>query len=182
MRISLKTFAIVLLIVSSMWLLARLGPPVYCWFVPPKDFQAVVEALENHGSAPATAASAVQQTIASAGPLQRALQIGYYYRAEVAIRVNEKHLQKESQASYIAWFPRLQRPILLILQKQQIDNGAEDYQIAQGDPAGLKPAMGKRGQSHDPRSGCRRPARRSTAMPPASAPTAPGSMSGRGSS
>ena len=67
----------------------------------------------------------------------RALQIGYYYRAEVAIRVNEKHLQKESQASYIAWFPRLQRPILLILQKQQIDNGAEDYQIAQGDPAGL---------------------------------------------
>lgn len=137
MRISLKTFAIVLLIVSSVWLLARLGPPVYCWFVPPKDFQAVVEALENRGSAPATAASAVQQTIASAGPLQRALQIGYYYRAEVAIRVNEKHLQKESQASYIAWFPRLQRPILLILQKQQIDNGAEDYQIAQGDPAGL---------------------------------------------
>jgi hypothetical protein len=79
----------------------------------------------------------VQQTIASAGPLARAVQIGYYYRAQVAIRVNEKHLEKESQASYIAWFPRFQWPILLILQKQQIDDGAEDYQIAQGDPIGL---------------------------------------------
>jgi hypothetical protein len=137
MKISLRTFAVLLLIVSSIWLLARLAPPVYCWFVPPRDFQAVVEALENRGSAPATAASAVQQTVASAGPLVRALQIGYYYRAQVAIHVNEKHLEKESQASYIAWFPKLQRPILLILQKQQIDNGAEDYQIAQGDPMGL---------------------------------------------
>jgi hypothetical protein len=137
MKISLRTFAIVLLIISSVWLLARLAPPVYCWFAPPKDFQAVVEALENRGSAPVTAASAVQQTIASAGPLERALQIGYYYRAQVAIRVNEKHLEKESQASYIAWFPKLQRPILLILQKQQIDDGGEDYQIAQGDPTGL---------------------------------------------
>jgi len=137
MKISLRTFSIVLLIVSSVWLLARLAPPVYCWFAPPKDFQAVVEALENRGSAPATAANAVQQTIASAGPLVRAFQIGYYYRAQVAIRVNEKHLEKESQASYIAWFPKFQWPILLILQKQQIDNGDEDYQIAQGDPTGL---------------------------------------------
>ena len=137
MKISARTFAVVLLIVSSVWLLARLAPPVYCWFKPPKDFQAVVDALESRGSAPATAVSAVQQTIASAGPLVRAWQIGYYYRAQVAIRVNEKHLEKESQASYIAWFPKLERPILLILQKQQIDDGAEDYQIAQGDPAGL---------------------------------------------
>jgi hypothetical protein len=137
MKISARAFAIVLLIVSSFWLLARLAPPVYCWFAPPKDFQAVVHALENRGSAPAPAAPAVQQTIASVGPLVRAWQIGYYYRAQVAIRVNEKHLEKESQASYIAWFPKLQRPILLILQKQQIDNGVEDYQIAQGDPTGL---------------------------------------------
>ena len=137
MKISLRTFAIVLLVISSVWLLARLAPPVYCWFVPPKDFQAVVEALENRGSAPATAASAVQQTVASAGPLERAFQIGYYYRAQAVIRINEKHLEKESQASYIAWFPKLQRPILLLLQKQQIDDGAEDYQIAQGDPTGL---------------------------------------------
>lgn len=137
MKISLRTFRILLLVASSLWLLAVLAPPVYCWFAPPKDFQAVVRALENRGSAPAAAASAVQQTIGSAGPLRRALQIGYYYRAQVTIRVNEKHMEKESQASYIASFQGLQRPILLILQKQQIDNGAEDYQIAQGDPTGL---------------------------------------------
>lgn len=137
MRLSLRTFCILLLIASSVWLLAVVAPPIYCWFVPPKDFQAVVRALENREAAPASAASAVQQTLASAGPLQRALQIGYYYRAQVAIRFNEKHLERESQASYIASFQKLRKPILLILQKQQIDNGAEEYEIAQGDPMGL---------------------------------------------
>jgi hypothetical protein len=137
MRISLRTFCLVLLIGASLWLLAVVAPPVYCWFAPPKDFQAVVQALANRGTPPVSAASAVQQTVASAGPLRRAVQIGYYYRAQATVRVNEQHLEKESQASYIAWFENLQRPILLILQKQQIDNGAEDYQIAQGDPAGL---------------------------------------------
>ena len=137
MRLSLRTFCILLLIASSIWLLAVLVPPVYCWFAPPKDFQSVVRALEKREAAPASAASAVQQTLASAGPLQRALQIGYYYRAEVVIRLNERHTERESQASYIAWFQRLERPILLILQKQQIDNGTEEYEIAQGDPRGL---------------------------------------------
>ena len=137
MRISLRAFCILLLIIASLWLLAVLAPPVYCWFAPPKDFQAVVQALENRGAAPVSAASAVQQTVAVAGPLRRALQIGYYARAQATVRVNERHLEKESQASYIAWFQNLPHPILLILQKQQIDDGAEDYQIAQGDPKGL---------------------------------------------
>lgn len=137
MRISLRTFCALLLIVSGLWLLALLAPPVYCWFHPPKDFQAVVYALENRGAAPAPAASAVHQTIASAGPLSSAIQIGYYYRAQVIIHGDQQHLAKEAQASYIASFPGLATPILLIVQKQQIDNGIEDYQIAQGDPQGL---------------------------------------------
>jgi hypothetical protein len=138
MRISLRTFSILLLVASSLWLLAVLAPPVYCWFKPPQDFQAVVWALQNRGwKPPASAASAVQQTIASAGPLQRALQIGYYVRAQVTLQANQQHVRNEAQASYVATFQNLGMPILLIVQKQQIDNGMEDYQIAQGDPTGL---------------------------------------------
>lgn len=137
MRISLRTFCILLVIGASLWVLAVVGPPVYCWFVPPRDFRAVIQALESRGTPPPSAAAAVQQTIDAAGPLRRAVQIGYYVRAEAVVQVNQRHLEKELQASYIAWFQNLPRPILLILQKQQIDNGAEDYQIAQGDPKGL---------------------------------------------
>ena len=138
MKISLRAFCILLLVASSLWLLAVLAPPVYCWFSPPKDFQAVVWALQNRGwKPPAPAASAVEQTIATAGPLQRALQIGYYVRAQVTLQANQQHLRNEAQASYIAMFQNFKMPILLIVQKQQIDNGVEDYQIAQGDPTGL---------------------------------------------
>lgn len=79
----------------------------------------------------------MEQTIASAGPLQRAVQIGYYVRAQVTLQANQQHLRSEAQASYIAMFQNFKMPILLIVQKQQIDNGIEDYQIAQGDPTGL---------------------------------------------
>jgi hypothetical protein len=137
MRISLRTFSILLLVASSLWLLALLAPPVYCWFKPPQDFQAVVSALQNRGAAPAPAVSAVQQTIASAGLLRGAVQIGYYVRAQVTLQAKQRHLTNEAQASYIAMFQNLKMPILLIVQKQQIDNGVADYQIAQGDPTGL---------------------------------------------
>ena len=137
MKISLRVFCVALLVLSSFWLLAVIGPPVYCWFVPPKDFQSVIMALEGQEGVPASAASAVHQTVASAGSLRRAVQIGYYARAQAVIRVNERHVEKESQASYIAWFENLQRPILLILQKQQIDNGPEEFEIALGYPVSM---------------------------------------------
>ena len=141
MRIRFRTFAVILLVLSSLWMLGAYVPLVYGLFSGPQDLQAIIHALETRGIAPPLAAAAVQETIVAAGPLQRAIQIGYFRGASITVKLNERHTENRVQTTYIAWFQRLQKPVLLILERKKTDNTPETYEIAEGDPIGMVRAL-----------------------------------------
>jgi hypothetical protein len=72
-KLSLRAFWILLLVLSSLWLSALLLTVPCGIFWPAGDFQEIVHALQLSGEPPPRAAAAVQQTMAAAGILQRAL-------------------------------------------------------------------------------------------------------------
>ena len=141
MRIRYRTFSIILVVFSSLWLLGVYGPLVYGLLSGPQDLQAIIHALENKGVAPPLAAAAVQETIVAAGPLQRAMQVGYFRGASITMKVHEQHTENRVQATYVAWFQRLQKPVLLILERKKIDDAAETYEIAEGQPMSMVRAL-----------------------------------------
>jgi hypothetical protein len=141
MRIRYRTLSIILLVFSSLWMLGAYVPLVYGLFSGPQDLQAIVHALENRGVAPPLAVAAVQETIVAAGPLQRAIQIGYFRGASITVKLNERHTENRVQTTYIAWFQRLQKPVLLILERKKTDNAAETYEIAEGEPMSMVRAL-----------------------------------------
>jgi hypothetical protein len=67
-----------LLVLSSLWVVITFLPLLYSILFPPRDIQEIVRALEERGTVSPQIATAVQETIASTGPLRRAVQVGYY--------------------------------------------------------------------------------------------------------
>ena len=137
-----RSFSIILLVVSSIWMLAIYVPLAYGLFFGPQDLQAIIQALANRGTAPPAAAAMVQQAITAAGPLQRATQVGYFRGASLTAKLNgERHTENRVQTTYIAWFQRLPKPILLILERKQQDNAPETFGIAEGEPMSMVRAL-----------------------------------------
>jgi hypothetical protein len=103
---------------------------------PPRDFQQILQALEMEANAPTQAEAAVNKTIATAGPLRRAVQVGFYYGVEATFQLNATHRVRRTQATYLAWFRKFRKPILLIIERHQEQGGTESYFIGQGDLVG----------------------------------------------
>lgn len=141
MRIRFRTFLIVLLVLSSLWMVAVYGPLLYGLFFGPQDLQAILHALENRGVAPPAAAAIVRQAITAAGPLQRAIPVGYFRGGSFTTKLGQTHSESRVQTTYIAWFQRLPKPILLILERKHSDNRPETYQIDEGEPMSLLRAL-----------------------------------------
>src|SRR5260370_26230261 len=101
MRIRFRTFAVILLVLSSLWMLGAYVPLVYSLFSGPQDLQAIIHALETRGIAPPLAAAAVQETIVAAGPLQRAIQIGYFRGPSITVKLTARHTENTIQTPYV---------------------------------------------------------------------------------
>jgi hypothetical protein len=107
---------------------------LYSIVFPNKDLQGVVYALEERGSAPQEAVAIVQQTIDAAGPLTRAVPAAYFSGMTATVRGSgSSHLSKKRQASYIAWFQKHPKPLVLIITAYEGDGGERAYQINEGD-------------------------------------------------
>jgi hypothetical protein len=93
--------------------------------------------LETRCSAPPEAAATVQATLASAGPLRRAVQVGYYSGAATTLQLNASHTSRRTQISYLAWFQNIPKPLLLLVSKSETDGAFDGYRIGEGEPRSL---------------------------------------------
>jgi hypothetical protein len=128
------TYAIILIVLSSLWMCATFLPLLYFVLFPNDDLRGVVRALEERGAAPPEAAAVVQETTAAVGSLTKALPVAYYSGVTATVRVNGSQTSKKKQASYIAWFQRHPKPLLLLITRYEGEGGQTVYQLNEGEP------------------------------------------------
>src|SRR5216684_6694073 len=128
------TYAIVLLALSTLWMCATFLPLVFSVLFPNRDLQGVVHALEGRGSAPQEATAVVQETVAAVGPLTRAVPVAYYSGMTATVRVSGSKTPKEKQASYVAWFQKRPKPLLILITVHKDEQGHNLYEISEGEP------------------------------------------------
>ena len=131
------TYALILLALSGLWLCAVLVPYLNSVISPDQDFRDIVLALEGRRTAPPGSEPMVQQTIATAGPMKRAIQIAYYSGGSVAIHTSGSpttRKMKVSQASYMTWFQKPGQPAVVGITRYEDDAGQKTYGINAGDP------------------------------------------------
>jgi hypothetical protein len=139
-RSNRPTYAIILLVLSSLFMCATFLPLLYSLVFPNANLLGVVSALEERGTPPPESAPLVQQVIVSAGPLTNAIEIGYYSGATTTFHLsgsNASEKVKVLQATYIAWFQSRPKPLLMAITRYENDSGQSAYQISEGDPASL---------------------------------------------
>jgi hypothetical protein len=141
-KLRLRTLWIVLLVLSSLWVADVFGPLIYSVLSPKADFQDIVHVLEGHGTPPPQVTAPVQETIASAGTLQRAIQVGYYSGVTATFQLNASHATRKTQVSYLAWFQKLPKPTILVINRYQTDGGSQNYEIGEGDIGSFARVLG----------------------------------------
>lgn len=109
------TYAIVLFALSSLWMCAMFLPLLYFVVSPGQELHGVVHALEKRGAPSAEAASVVQETIASVGPLTGAIPLAYYSGVTTTMKLAGTQTRRKNQASFIARFQKHLTPLLLLI-------------------------------------------------------------------
>jgi hypothetical protein len=137
---SRRTYAIIVLALSSFFLCATFLPLLYSFAVPNKDLQGVISALEERGTPPPESEKVVQQVLAAAGPLRKATQIGYWWGGTTTYHLKGSQPTekiKASQATYIAWFQKRPKPMFVAITRYERDGGEKAYRIEEADPVVL---------------------------------------------
>jgi hypothetical protein len=129
-----RKFGVISFILWTLWVAVIVVPLLYGIVFPARDFRQIIEALKLQGASPVQAAGPVQQVITVAGPLRRAVRVGSYSAVGVMLQENEKHVVKRTEASYAAWFQKIHKPILLLLERFERDGVLQGYVIKQGQP------------------------------------------------
>lgn len=132
---SRRPFASILLVLSLLWVAVTFLPLFYSVVFPDDDLQNVVRALEESGVAPPEAADVVQETISRTGPLTKAVQVGYFTGMTTTLRLHGSKAEKMKQMSYLAWFEKLPKPIILMVTRSENDGARVSYAIDEGEPA-----------------------------------------------
>jgi len=135
-KLRLQTFWIVLLVLSFLWVAGVFGPFLYSLIAPTQDISAIVRALQGRESAPAKSGDIVQQVIAQAGPLGRAIQVGHLASASVVLQNGTSHAMTKVSDTFIAWFRKFPKPILLVVRRYTEDGALKRYEIDSSDSVG----------------------------------------------
>ena len=138
----LRTFWFVLLVLSGLWVADVFAPIIYSVLSPAPDLQDIIHALEGRGTPPSQVSSAVQETLASAGTLKRAIQVSYYSGVTATYQLNASHTTRRTQVAYLAWFQKLSKPTILIVNRVRTDGGPENYGIGEGEVGGIARGLG----------------------------------------
>lgn len=141
-KLRLRTFWVLLLVFSGFWVADVFGPLIYSFLSPKPDFQEIVHALEGRGTPPPRASAAVEGMMSSAGLLQRAIQVGYYSGVTATFQLNASHTTRKTQMAYLAWFLRLSKPTILIINRYQTDGGLQEFEVGEGEIWGFARGLG----------------------------------------
>jgi hypothetical protein len=123
-------YAIILVALSTLFMAATFLPFLYSILFPNENIERFVTALKDGGEAPLDADSVVEQTKAVAGSLTRAIQIGAYFEMGLGFHLSGSRAPQHthtSQATYIAWFQRLPKPLLVSVTFYANDEGKKAY-------------------------------------------------------
>jgi hypothetical protein len=129
-------------ILAGLWVGLVFVPIFYGVAFPPPDFSQIVRALQVNGEPPHQAAAYVNQWVGGAGPLQRAVPVGYYAGVEATFQLGASRSIKKMQMSYVAWFRDIHKPILLVIECYDSSSGERTYAIGEGEFASVIRAMG----------------------------------------
>lgn len=142
MRLGLRRLSIMFAALSGLWLAATIVPVLYAICFPAADFQQIVRALRLQTAPPPLAIVSVQTTIESAGPLLRAVQVGYFSKLTITVQLNSERKSRRTQQSYLASFARIRKPVLLIIEREEQDGVVRRYEIGEGEPFSLVRSLG----------------------------------------
>jgi len=128
-KLSLQTFWILLLVLSSFWVAATFLPFFYSLISPTQDLAAIIRALQRRGTPPSEAVNLVREILERGGSLGRAIHIGHYVAAYAEYRNGTSHTTTRVEDSYVAWFSKIPKPFLLVVRRYQRDGAVERYEI-----------------------------------------------------
>ena len=136
-RLSLRVFIVGLLVLSSLWVADTFLPIFYSMVFPPRDIHGIVLALEHRGNAsPGMATTVAEQVIAQAGPMRKAWQVGYHSEVSATWQLHKSHTDRTTQVAYVAWFQKLSKPTLILIERSETDGVVQGYRINEGEPMG----------------------------------------------
>lgn len=127
-------YAIVLFGLSCLWMGAVFLPLLYSILSPNKDLRELLYALEERGPAAPEAEATVGQVTGVAGRLTRAVPIAYYAGATATVHAGKSKTSTRKQASYVAWFQKRSKPLVLMVTLVEDDEGKKSYSIQEGEP------------------------------------------------
>jgi len=133
-------YAIVLVALSTLFMAATFLPFLYSIQSPNEDIERFVAALKDSGEVPLDADSVVEQTKGAVGSLTRVIQIGYYSEKSIEFHLSGSRAPEHihtSQATYIAWFQRHPKPMLVSVTLRANDEGQKAYGISEVAPVTL---------------------------------------------
>ena len=129
-----------MLALSIFFMCATFVPLLYSVLFPNDDIENFVNALREHGTAPIDADTVVEQTKAAAGSLTRAIQVAYYTGTSARVHLTGSQQPEQAkvlQATYMAWFQKQPKPILVAITILVNDSGQKAYGISQADGASI---------------------------------------------
>lgn len=132
-KLRLQTFWTVLLVLSSLWVAATFGPLLYSVLSPTEDLSAIVRALQEREVPRPTTGPIVQQVLQQGGPLGRAIHVGHYAGGSVIFQKGASHRTTKVSDTYIAWFRKIPKPILLMVERYDEDGALQGYEIHSAD-------------------------------------------------
>lgn len=130
-------YAIILLVVSVVFMCTTFLPFVYSVVFPNENLQGFITALEGREPPPLDSDTVVQQTTAAVGALKRTMKIGHGYQVTTQIHYAEPRTIekiKVSQDINIAWFEKQPKPRVVAFACYEHGNGQKDYGISEVNP------------------------------------------------
>jgi hypothetical protein len=134
------TYAIILLVLSVLFLGATFLPFLDSVLFPSEDLERVISALGDRGSPPLDADTVIQEAKDSAGLLRKVLPVAYYSGRTTRFQLTggqEPESTKESQGTYVAWFQNYPKPILIAITLHESNAGRKTFSISRADPVAL---------------------------------------------
>lgn len=131
------TYSIILVVVSALYLCATFLPLCYSALFPNEDIQSVIAALKPGGYAPLDGESAIQAAKAAVGSLTREIQVGYYTGMTAKLHYagsQPNQRTRVSQATYLAWFQKRSKPMLVQITLYANERGQKAFRITEVEP------------------------------------------------
>jgi hypothetical protein len=83
----------------------------------------------DEGAPSSQAADLVQNEINQGGRLGRTIHVAHYAGASVILRDSESHTKSKTEDSYIAWFQKTPKPVLLTVRRNKLDGAMQSYEL-----------------------------------------------------